>query len=89
MRPMPNAAPKTTAMMAIVLPMPVPTTARAMGCRPTASRMNGIGRKVLTTTLSSTLTTRFGAIPPARVTYRVVPMRSPSSPPIVRPPATR
>ena len=66
MRLMPKVAASVSAKMMAGLPMPVPTTTRANGCTAAMKMTNGIGRKKLTSTLSTRCTGRFGVEAAAR-----------------------
>ncbi len=67
MRAMPKVAPTIIAKMAALEPIVVPTTARVSGPSVAMRMMNGMGRTMFTTTLSTLKTTTFCRMLPLRV----------------------
>lgn len=81
MRLMPNAAASDRVKMIALLPMPVPTTARASGCASARKMMNGIGRKMFTSTFSTANTGPFSRMLPRLVVYSPSLIARPPIPP--------
>ena len=80
-RLIPKAAASESVKMMALFPIPLPVTERASGWAAARKMMNGIGRKMFTSTFSTPKTARLARSAPDRVVYSPSPMRRPPIPP--------